>query len=159
MNSPNIFAMWTPPVLAQGEQVLGSPDAGATGTPAVGADGSAPAGSGGAAPAPNLFGGFIPILLVMMVLMIVMTSMSGRKEKKRRAQLMSSMGKRDKVQTSSGIIGTIIEIKGEELLIETDRASNSRMRIAKGAVSQILRSEGHAAEEKNEFAGNGIEEK
>jgi len=158
MNSPNIFSMWTPPVLAQGEQVLGSPSTGEAGAPVVGADGGA-AGPGGAAPGPSLFGGFIPILLVMMVLMIVMTSMSGRKEKKRRAQLMSSMGKRDKVQTSSGIIGTIIEIKGEELLIETDRASNSRMRIAKGAVSQILRSEGNSEAEKNEFAGNGVEEK
>lgn len=156
MNSANIFAMWTSPVLAQGDQVLGAPSTGDSGTPVVGADGGAT--PNGTAPAPNLFSGFIPILLVMMVLMIVMTTMSGRKEKKRRAALMSSMGKRDTVQTSSGIIGTIIELKGEELLIETDRASNSRMRIAKGAVSQILRSAGNAEAEKNEFAGNGANE-
>ncbi len=159
MNTPTIFAMWSPPVLAQAEQVLGSPDAGGAGVPLTGADGSATG-----APPPNPFGGpFFVVIFGMMILMIVMTSLSGRKEKKRRAALLSSIGKRDKVQTSSGIIGTIIEIKGEELLIETDRASNSRLRIARGAVSQILRSEGNSdssnVEEKNEYAANGVDEK
>ncbi len=157
MNTPTILMMWSNPVLAQADRMIGDPATGGSGTPVVGADG-APAG-GGAAPASPFGGSFFLIIMVMMVGMILMTTMSGRKEKKRRAALLSAIGKRDKVQTSSGIIGTIIEIKGEELLIETDRASNSRLRVARGAVQQVLRSESKPEVEEDDYAVNGVDEK
>ncbi|MBL4590764.1 MAG: preprotein translocase subunit YajC [Phycisphaerales bacterium] len=156
MNTP-ILTMWSAPVLAQADRVIGDPVAGGGDTAVVGADGAQ--GGGGTGGNGSPFGGsFFIIIMVMMVGMILMTSLSGRKEKKRRAALLSAIGKRDKVQTSSGIIGTIIEIKGDELLIETDRASNSRLRIARGSIQQVLRSESKPEVEEDDYAVNGVDE-
>ena len=117
--------------------VLGAPSSG-TAQPGsqpigTGADG---AGNGGAAPSSNLF--FIMIL--MMAGILVLTAFSGRKERKKHANLLASIGKKDKVRAAGGIIGTIIEIKNDEVLLETDRASNTRIRVARGSISSVIES-------------------
>lgn len=129
------LANWSTVALQEGGNVLGAPQSSAPiGNAGGAADGSTPPpGAGG-------MSFFMPILAVMMVFLIVSTMMSGRKEKKRRAEMLSSIGKKDRVQTLGGMIGTIVEIKGDEYLIETDRSSNSRAWIAKTAVSSVLRS-------------------
>ena len=97
---------------------------GTTGAPA----GAAPAGGS------NIF--FFAI--IMMVGMFLIMSMSGRKEKKKRAQMLSSITKKDKIRTAGGIIGTIIELKDDEVLIETDRSSHTRLWLARGSISTVL---------------------
>ena len=110
----------------------------ALGTPADGGAGAAGGGGGG-------FGSLLPILLLMMAGMLIMTSLSGRKERKKHAALMAGLGKKDKVRAAGGIIGTIIEIKNDEVLLETDRASNTRIRVARSSVSTIISSKSKPA--------------
>lgn len=123
-------------VAQEGGNVLGAPQSSAP----IGGAGTAGDGSGGGASGPGGIGFFMPILAVMMVFLIISTTMSGRKEKKRRAAMLAAIGKKDRVQTLGGMIGTIVEVKGDEYLLETDRSSNSRAWIAKTAVSSVLRS-------------------
>ncbi len=78
--------------------------------------------------------------IVMMAGMFLIMSLSGRKEKKRRAAMLSSLGKRDKIRTAGGIIGTIVEVKDDEILLETDKSSHTRLWLAKGSVSTVLSS-------------------
>lgn len=108
---------------------------------------TAPAGAegapGGAGPQPA--GGVEPffiIIMMMMVLMIVMTVMSGRKQRKQKKQMMESLRRNDRVQTIGGVIGTVIEIKDSEVLVETDRTSGTRVRFSKAAVQQVIQSSG-----------------
>jgi len=130
------------PVLAQ-EQVLGGESTGTPTTTAPGTTGpnGTPAGqpAGGGS---SIF--FLPIVLIAG--MFLMMSMSGRKEKKKRAQMLSTLGKRDKVRTAGGIIGTVIELKDDEVLIETDRSSHTRLRVSRSSVSTILDSSKRAKE-------------
>ncbi len=128
--------MWSTVLVQEGSGVLGAPSGGAGGASPSGAGGAA----GTQAPPPGGLGWFMPILAVFMVFLIISTMMSGRKEKKRRAEMLASIGKRDRVQTVGGMIGNIIEIKGDEYLLETDRGTNSRAWIAKTAVSTVIRS-------------------
>lgn len=119
------------PTLAQ---MVGS-DSGAA--PTTQADGSTGGPAGGQQPPPagnNIF--FFAI--IMMVGMFLIMSMSGRKEKKKRAAMLSTLTKRDKVRTAGGIIGTIIEVKDDEVLIETDKSSHTRLWLARGSVSSVL---------------------
>ena len=85
-------------------------------------------------------GSLLPIMLLMMAGILIMTSLSGRKERKKHATLMAGLGKKDKVRAAGGIIGTIIEIKNDEVLLETDRASNTRIRVARSSVTTIISS-------------------
>ncbi|MFK7758645.1 MAG: preprotein translocase subunit YajC [Phycisphaerales bacterium] len=126
-------------LIAQDSGVLGAPSGGGstTGSQPLGTTGDIGA-PGGASPAPssNLF--FIMIL--MMAGILILTAFSGRKERKKHASLLSSLGKKDKVRAAGGIIGTIIEIKNDEVLLETDKASNTRIRVARSSISTVISS-------------------
>jgi preprotein translocase subunit YajC len=104
--------------------------------------GTAPAGTpGAAAPAgPQGLGLFMPLMILMLVFLFASTLLGGRKEKKRRAAMLGGLKKRDRVQTAGGIIGTIIEIKGDECLLESDRASNTRLWVSRNSVAAVLKS-------------------
>lgn len=130
---------WITPAILQdgtttGGGVIGNPvgnTASQTATPPSGA------GDQGAAPQ----GGFDMFFLILLMFggMILIMSFSGRKEKKRRAQMLKELGKKDKVRTAGGIIGTVIEIKDDEVLLETDRASHTRLWLAKGSISSVVK--------------------
>ena len=106
-----------------------------------GADGATPGGQQQATPVGGLTW-LWPIMIGMLALMIF-TSFSGqRKEKKRREAMMSAMGKHDRVQTAGGIIGTIVEMKGDEVVLRVDESSNTRIRFAKSSIQQVLKSAG-----------------
>lgn len=105
----------------------------------TGADGSA----GGTAPPSSPFGGgFLFLLMGLMVFMLVMSSMGQRKEKKRRAALLDSLGKHDRVQTSGGVIGTIVELRDGEVVLKVDESTNTKIRFARSAVQTVLKKSG-----------------
>ncbi len=127
-------ASW-PLVLAQ-EGV--APPAGAS-APAPAADGSG--GATGAAPAGGGGGDLFPILMLgFIVVLLMLTILGPRKEKKRRAEMMAALRKHDRVQTIGGVIGSIVEIKSDEIVLKVDESSNTRITFAKSAVQQVLES-------------------
>lgn len=129
----------TPPLLAQNEP----PTGGASPAPA-GGDGASTAEPGGAqgGPAQGQGGGgfssvLLPMILVMVILWIFLLG-GGRKEKKRRAQMLASLGKGDRVQTVGGILGTIVEVRDEEIVVKVDENTNARLRFARSAIQTKL---------------------
>ncbi|MEQ8770499.1 MAG: preprotein translocase subunit YajC [Phycisphaerales bacterium] len=126
--------------------VLGGDGGNATEGQPIGEDGA------GAPPAGGLGNFFLPIMLGVLLLMIFTTVTSGRRQKKERQQLMNSLGKHDKVQTSAGIIGTIVELKDDSVLLRVDETSNTRIRFARSAVAQVLHSAGKGSSEPAEDA-------
>lgn len=128
---------WTTLALQEGgvQGVLGAGEG--TGQAAQGTPAGTPVGSPNQAP-----GGLpwmMPILFVMVGFLFLSTILGGRKEKKRRAEMLGGLKKRDRVQTVGGVIGSIIEIKGDEFLIESDRASNTRLWVTRASVSSVIR--------------------
>ncbi len=129
---------WMMPVLIQdapqGGGLIGGPSSATTQQPSSTADGGAGTGQN-ARP-----GGGMDMMIMILVLfggMLLITMFSGRKDKKRRKEMMASLGKKDKIRTAGGIIGTIVEMKGDEVLIETDRASHTRLWLAKGSIATV----------------------
>jgi preprotein translocase subunit YajC len=128
-------------LVGQAPPVAGEP-APQQGIPAEGA-----ADPSGAAPPPAPFGGgFLFLLLGLMVVMLLLSSMGQRKEKKRRQELLSSLSRHDRVQTTGGVIGTITEIRGDEVVVKVDESTNTKIRFAKSAVQAVLRRSGAPGE-------------
>ena len=107
--------------------------------------GDQPGGEGTSAPPParpapspmtNLIF-WIPLLLVF-VFLIWSSSSAQRKEKKRREQMLSTIKKHDRVQTIGGVIGSVVEIRPDEVVLKVDESSNTKMRFAKSAIQQVL---------------------
>jgi preprotein translocase subunit YajC len=106
----------------------GQPLPGQTGTPA-----------GGRPPGGDM--SFIFIMFGMLALLILLSVFTGRKEKKRRAAMMASLKKQDKVLMSGGIVGIVTDLTDDEIVIRSEEA---RLRFTRAAVQTILSSRSDA---------------
>ncbi len=80
------------------------------------------------------------VWLLPIAMLLIMFSTGGRKEKKKRAAMMASMGKGDKVQTVGGILGTVVEVRDDEIVVKVDENANTRLRFSRTAIQSILES-------------------
>jgi preprotein translocase subunit YajC len=117
------------------------PEAGSTttttpGTPSTGA----PAGGGAGPSQPQGLGPIIWLLPLLLLFFIFMSGGAQRKEKKRMAKLLSDLKKQDRVLTIGGMIGTVVEVRDDEVVLKIDENANTRARFTKNAIQQVLRS-------------------
>lgn len=122
--------------------VLGqAPPGGGAPAPVGGATGGGTGGPGtGTGTTPSPLSNLFPIIILgFLMFMVVSMVMTGKREKKARAELMSSLAKHDKVQTAGGMIGTIVEVKGEEVVLKVDESTNTKIRFARSSVTAILK--------------------
>jgi len=124
-------------------------DAASTSAPGVG-----PATPGGTTTAPGNpqprgpFGDlFFPMLIGFVFLMIIISITGSRRERKRHEAMISSVRKHDRVQTRGGIIGSVVEIKGETIILKVDESTNTRITFHRSAIAQTLTSDQEPAEE------------
>jgi len=52
--------------------------------------------------------------------------------------MVQSLQKNDKVQTIGGIIGTIVDIKDNEITLKVDESNNTKIKILRSAISRNL---------------------
>lgn len=125
-------------LIAQGDAVPDPSDTiGGTTQQQPGATGTGTGTGAGGGLGPIMW--LLPLVLVMM---IVMSAMSGRKEKKKREQMISAIGKKDRVQTIGGILGTVVEIKDNEVLLRVDESTNTKLTFSKSAIQQVVQKHG-----------------
>jgi len=100
-----------------------------------------PTGPGGPAPVgPTPSSGLFPIALMMaMLVFLFLTMRSQRKrEKREREELHSRMKKGDRVLTAGGAIGTIMNVKDEQVVVKVDETTNTKMTFIKSAIQKVL---------------------
>lgn len=92
-------------------------------------------------------GGFsmIIILVVMIALMYFMMIRPQSKERKRMNEMLSSMDVGDAILTSSGFYGVVIEIAGEDVIVEFGNNKNCRIPMKKSAIIQVEKPGGYTA--------------
>lgn len=130
--SPDATPAPPPPVL---------PDAPQQGTGPGDATTTTPGGTDADSQALPPGGGLDPLTIIMLlgvVLLFVFMFGGQRKEKKRRQAMLAAMKKGDRVQTVGGILGTITEMKDDEVTLKVDENSNTRMRFSRNAVQSVL---------------------
>ena len=96
-------------------------------------------GEEGAADNPGLFGPDMMLwIFVILFLFIGMSFLSQRKEKKRRKNMLTTLDKNASVQTIGGIMGSVVEVKGDVVILNVDKSSNTRMTVSRSAIQQVL---------------------
>ncbi len=80
------------------------------------------------------------VWLLPIAMLLIMMSTGGRKEKKKRAAMLAAMAKGDKVQTVGGILGTVVEVRDDEIIVKVDENANTRLRFSRTAIQSILES-------------------
>lgn len=99
----------------------------------------APGGAGGQGAGGGM-GAILPLMLIMLVVMVGMSVLTSRRDKKKREQIMSSLGKNDRVLTVGGIIGHVAEVRDHEVVLITDKLSNARLHVTRQSIQQVLES-------------------
>lgn len=81
----------------------------------------------------------MPLLLIFIALWFIVILPAQRRERKQKETLASSLKKNDEVLTSSGIIGTVHNIRPEddEVTIRVD--DNCKIRMKRSSIVQILK--------------------
>ena len=88
-------------------------------------------------------GGFLemmrqnPLIFVLfggMILLFFWTSRSKRKQETKRREMLASLKKGDKVTSIGGVVGTIVEVREDEVTVKVDENNNIRMKFARWAI-------------------------
>ena len=84
--------------------------------------------------APGGMGGTIVMMLAMLAIFYFMLIRPENKRKKEAEQMRSSVRNGDKITTIGGIVGTVVDVKENNIVIETS-ADQVRIEFAKWALS------------------------
>lgn len=79
-------------------------------------------------------GNFIPILLILAIFYVVLI-LPERKKQKQRQAMLSALSKGDRVMTSSGLYGTVVQLTDEVVTLQV--ADNVRLKFARQAIQNI----------------------
>ena len=63
-----------------------------------------------------------------------------QQQQKQREQMLQSIKKFDKVITIGGMIGTVVDIRDDEIVLKVDDSTNTRIKFSRGAIQRVLAS-------------------
>ncbi|UCE99691.1 MAG: preprotein translocase subunit YajC [Planctomycetota bacterium] len=112
------------PVTSEGEAITVVPDS------------NAPAAK---APPARPFGGGTWVWLVLMLVFMYFILFRGpRRKQQQLKQMVESLKKNDRVRTIGGILGTVVDIKGDEITLKVDESNNTKIKVASSAIGKKL---------------------
>lgn len=102
-------------------------------------DGSNAAGAKEVAPRPpaSQLMQFLPFILIFVV-MYMFLFRGPKKKQQQHQQMVQSLRRNDKVRTIGGILGTVIDIKDDEITLKVDESNNTKIKVAPSAISKSL---------------------
>ena len=53
--------------------------------------------------------------------------------------MVKALGKNDRVRTIGGILGTVIDVKDNELTIKIDESNNTKIKVVPGAIAEVIK--------------------
>jgi len=74
-------------------------------------------------------------IALMFVVMYFLLFRGPRKKQQKHKQMVQSLKKNDRVRTIGGIIGTVVDIKDDEVTLKVDESNNTKIRVASTAIA------------------------
>ncbi len=110
-------------------QVPGSPNTG-------------PAGTTGGTPARGNPYSMLLLMIAVFAVMYLFLLRGPRKQQQQQKQMIQSLKKNDRVRTIGGIYGTVMDVKGDEVILKIDEATNTKIHVSTSAIGKNLSQEG-----------------
>jgi preprotein translocase subunit YajC len=80
----------------------------------------------------------LPLFLIIAVFWWWM-GRSRRKERQAFENLLSSLKRNDRVQTIGGVYGTVVDVRGNEVVLKVDETNNVKIRFNRSAIKEVIR--------------------
>jgi preprotein translocase subunit YajC len=78
------------------------------------------------------------IILAVFVVVMFMMFHEPRRKQKQHQKMVQSLKKNDKVRTIGGVIGTVVDIKEDEIVLKVDESNNTKIRVIPSAIGKNL---------------------
>jgi preprotein translocase subunit YajC len=141
MNSLWILAEATPNTPAALAPLKAEPVNGQTTTSTVASAPNTPVQPVGATkPQPTPWS-FYAMMAAMMILLYFMMIRGPKKKQQQQKQMIQSLKKNDRVQTIGGILGTVLDVKDDEVTLKVDETNNTKIRVVVSAIGRVLSEE------------------
>ena len=88
---------------------------------------------------PALFS-YLP-LIVIVIVMYMLLFRGPKKKQQQHQKMVQSLRRNDRVRTIGGILGTVIDVKDDEIMLKVDESNNTKIKVTAGAISKVLSGE------------------
>lgn len=100
--------------------------------------GGGPGGTGGGSPQGGYgFTSMLPVILVFALVWFVLIG-GQRRESKKRASMIAALKKGDRVVAAGGILGTVMEVRDQEVVLKVDENNNTKLRVVLGKIDSVI---------------------
>ncbi len=100
-------------------------------------NGAPPAGDQTVPPPKNPLTQMLFPLILMLLVLYFFIFRGPRKRQQQQQQMLNAIQKNTRVRTIGGIIGTVVDVRDEEVVIKIDEASNTKMRVSRNAIGKV----------------------
>lgn len=80
---------------------------------------------------------FLPIILIFIVFYLLLFR-GPRKKQQEHKKMVQTLQKNDRVRTIGGIIGTVVDIKDDEVTLKVDELNNTKIKVTPSAIGKNL---------------------
>ena len=79
----------------------------------------------------------LPFILIFVVMYLFLFR-GPKKKQAEHKKMLSSLQKNDRVRTIGGILGTVIDIKDDEVTLKVDESNNTKIKVTTGSIGTVL---------------------
>ena len=83
---------------------------------------------------------YLPLIAIFVVMYLLLFRGPQKKQKKHR-KMVQELKKNDRVQTIGGILGTIVDVRDDEVIVKIDESNNTKIKVTTSAISRVLSNE------------------
>ncbi|MCK5269515.1 MAG: preprotein translocase subunit YajC [Sedimentisphaerales bacterium] len=85
--------------------------------------------------------GIIWVLMMMFVVIYFVMMRPQKKKQQQHKQMLDNLKKNDRVRSIGGIIGTVVDVRNDEVVVKIDEASNTKIRFQRSAIGTVITGE------------------
>lgn len=78
------------------------------------------------------------VFIAVLVFFVFMMFRGPRKKQQQQQKMIKSLEKNDRIRTIGGIIGTVVDVRDDEIILKIDESNNTKIRISPNAVGARL---------------------
>ena len=79
----------------------------------------------------------LPFILIFVVMYLFLFR-GPKKKQAEHKKMLSSLQKNDRVRTIGGILGTVIDIRDDEVTLKVDESNNTKIKVTTGSIGTVL---------------------
>jgi preprotein translocase subunit YajC len=86
----------------------------------------------------GLFDNMLLPIVLMFVVLYFFVLRGPRKKQQQHKQMLDNLKKNDKIRTIGGIIGTVVDVRDNEVVVKIDESNNTKMHVIRSAIGEVF---------------------